>query len=129
MATNTIIEQQQLRGSQDDDLLQRVATVYVGVDEYRVFAPPKAIGDSLQWIGHFRVHQPNTDGIATGEVLVQGTNRIRIINLVKEELEKANTNASSSGRSGNRKTKLRELLDDLSHLHLCGPSDDPDAHT
>jgi hypothetical protein len=40
-----------------------------------------------------------------------------------------NTNASGSGRLENRRTKLHDLVDDLSHLRWCRPSDDPDAHT
>jgi hypothetical protein len=44
MITNTVLEQRQLRGSNQDGLLQRVATVYIDGEEYRVLAPPKAEG-------------------------------------------------------------------------------------
>ena len=61
MITNTIIEQRQLRGSLQDCFLQRVATVYVDGEEYNILAPPKAVGDALNWIGHFSVRQPNKE--------------------------------------------------------------------
>jgi hypothetical protein len=75
------------------------------------------------------VHQPDKESLGPGEIEVQGTHRTHIINLVKEELEKTSSNANSSVREENRKAKLRQLLDDVSHLQLCGPSDDPDEHT
>jgi len=123
MTTNTIIEQRQLHGSPQDGFLQRVATVYVDGEEYRVLAPPKATGDALDWIGHFSVRQPNKESF-NSEIVVEGAYRVLAIKLVKEELEKAKTNASSSVREENRKAKLRELLDDISNFHSCGPSDD-----
>ena len=52
------------------------------------------------------------ESLVPGEIVVQGTHRIHIINLVKEELEKTNTIASNSIRTENRKTKLREFLGD-----------------
>lgn len=126
--TKTVIEQSQLRGSKQDGFLQKVATVYLDGEEYRVLAPPKAAGEALDWVAHFSVRQPDKENFHS-EILVEGAFRILGIKLVKEELEKMKTATGSSTREGNRKAKLRELLNGLSHLRLCGPSDDPDAHT
>jgi hypothetical protein len=128
MNTKTVVEQSQLRGSSQDAFLQRVATVYLDGEEYRVLAPPKAVGEALDWIEHFSVRQPDKENF-NSEILVEGTFRVLAIKLVTEELEKMKTTAGRSAREENRKAKLRELLDDLSHFRPCGPSDDPDAHT
>src|SRR5580704_5987986 len=123
MASNTVIEKRQLQGSPDDNLLQRVATVYVDGEEYRVLAPPKAIGDALDWIEHFSVRQPNRESF-NSEIAVQGAYRLLALKLVKAELEKTKESSSSAYRQENRKAKLRELLNDLKHFRSCGPSDD-----
>jgi hypothetical protein len=39
-----------LEGYDDSNLLQRFATVYLGITEYRVYAPAKATGDVLGWL-------------------------------------------------------------------------------
>src|ERR1700677_865222 len=114
MTTSTVIEQRQLRGVLQDDALQRVAIVYIGRDEYRLYAPAKATGDALQWMGHSHVRQRDTESLVPGEIEVQGTRRIHIINLVKQELERTSANPNSSTREENRRAKLRELLDDIS---------------
>jgi hypothetical protein len=129
VTTNTVIEQSQLRGSLRDDTLQRVATVYVGIDEYRVYAPAKAEGDALKWVGNFCVRQPDKESLIAGEIEVQGSHRIRIVNLVKEKLEKASTPANGSMREENRRARLRELVDRIGRFRCCGPSDDPDEQT
>ncbi len=128
MKTKTVVEQSQLRGSAQDEFLQRVATVYLDGEEYRVLAPPKAVGEAIDWIDHFSVRQPDRESFHS-EILVEGVFRILAIKLVKEELEKMKTPAGKSAREEIRKTKLRELLDGLSRLRLCGPSDDPDEQT
>lgn len=128
MKTKTVVEQSQLRGSSQDAFLQRVATVYLDGEEYRVLAPPKAVGEAIDWIDHFSVRQPDRESFHS-EILVEGAFRILAIKLVKEELEKMKTAAGKSAREESRKIKLRELLDGLSHLRLCGPSDDPDEQT
>jgi hypothetical protein len=128
VTTNTVIEQSQLRGSPDDDLLQRVATVYVDGEEYRVLAPSRAIGDSLEWVNQFHVHRPDKESF-NSEVVVEGAYRILALKLVKQELEKRKSSSNSSVRQETRKAKLHELLSELANLRLCGPSDDPDEQT
>ena len=127
MATNTVIEQRLLRGSSEDGFLQRVATVYIDGEECRVLAPPKAVGDALDWIEQFSVRQPSNESFGS-EIVVEGAFRILAIKIVKEELEKK-TAVNGSVREENRRAKLRELLVGLSRLRLCGPSDDPDEQT
>jgi hypothetical protein len=128
MNTKTVVEQSQLRGANNDAFLQKVATVYLDGDEYRVLAPPKAVGEALDWIEHFSVRQPNKESFHS-EILVEGAFRILAIKLVREELEKMKTAARISSRERNRKSRLRELLDDFSRFRMCGPGDDPDEQT
>lgn len=52
-----VIRQRFLAGSNDPQLLQRVATVYIDGKEYRVSAPPEARGDARDWLPHFTVRQ------------------------------------------------------------------------
>ena len=60
MALKVVIENAVLKGSQDDSMLQRVATVYPeGGGEFRVLAPPKATGDALDWLKQWQVRQPD----------------------------------------------------------------------
>jgi hypothetical protein len=128
MAFNIVIEQRQLRSSGQDGFLQRVATVYVDGREYRVLAPAKAVGDALNWTGHFSVRENDDEGFAS-ELVVEGANRALAIRLVKEELDKMKTTANSSLREDSRRTRLRSLLNDLSKFRACGPGDDPDEQT
>ncbi len=128
MNTNTVIEQRKLPGSPQDGFLQRVATVYVDGEEYRVLAPPRAVGDALDWIRHFSVRQPDKESF-NSEIIVEGAVRILAIKLVEEELEKMKTGTGRSSREDSRRTRLRELLNDLAKFRACGPSDDPDEQS
>jgi hypothetical protein len=56
--TKVVVKQTFLTGSQRSDLCQRVATVYIDGKEFRVYAPPEAKGNALEWREHFSV----TDG-------------------------------------------------------------------
>jgi len=91
-----VIQKRVLSGSDDDQLLQRVATVYVeGDKECRVFAPPMATGDALEWSDHFVVRRlsrvsPNPNH----EIDVTDADRILVTKLVKEELENMEHNAN-----------------------------------
>jgi hypothetical protein len=129
--TNIVIEQSQLNGSSRDYLLPRVATVYIDGQEYRVLAPPKAVGAALDWTGQFSVRRPNPEQFHS-EIIVEGVYRILVLKLVREELERMKyptKKAAEESRQENRKSRLRELLKDLSNFHACGPSDDPDEQT
>lgn len=62
MEPKIIIENGVLAALRDDRLLQRIATVYIGTEEYRVYAPAKATGNSLEWLDNSRVHTPTDRG-------------------------------------------------------------------
>jgi hypothetical protein len=58
-ATKVVVERQYLQGAKDNDLLQKIAAVYLDQDEFRVYAPPLAIGDPLEWRDHWTVQTPS----------------------------------------------------------------------
>jgi hypothetical protein len=89
MASKIVIENAILRGSPQEQFLQRVATVYVDGDEYRIMAPPKATGDALEWLQHFSVRQPS----GQGENFVTDGRSGSIIQKVAEELERRKLDA------------------------------------
>jgi hypothetical protein len=72
MEPKVIIEQRTLRSG---DAAQRIALVYLGAEEHRVYAPAKAAGDPLEWAAQIFVHKP--DGYA--EVDVPEPDRSRVI--------------------------------------------------
>jgi hypothetical protein len=86
-AIKVVIEEPTLHGSNESGSLQKIATVYIGRDEYRVYAPPKASGSPLEWLGNLRVHQPSPIGLGS-DIAVDASDSIYVIKLVKEELEK-----------------------------------------
>jgi hypothetical protein len=83
-----VIERRNLHGPGDSVLLQRVATVYMGGNEYRVLAPPGAIGDAIEWLSQCRVHCPSSDNPGS-ETEAVASDAILIIKLVQEELERS----------------------------------------
>jgi hypothetical protein len=86
MAAKIVIENAVLRGSRQEQFLQRVATVYADQTEYRVSAPAKATGNALEWVKHFVVRQPSDSGM--GENPVEDGRYASIVQQVVEELEK-----------------------------------------
>jgi hypothetical protein len=96
MSTKVVIEQRYLRGSTQNDLLQKVATAYVDAEEYRVYAPSNAVGDALEWVGQFRVHQPNPESF-NSEVVPDFGYRVLATKLVKEELERMKRDTNRAG--------------------------------
>jgi len=84
LSVKVVIEQGTLRGTQDGTL-QRVATVYINGTEYRVLAPPAAVGGSLEWVDHFEVRQRS--GI-NSEVRITDAYGILALKEVTEELER-----------------------------------------
>ncbi len=75
------IEETELHGA-DGQALQQFATVYIGQQEYRIYAPPKATGSPLEWLAHLHVHRSN--GI--DETDIQGTDRTYLIEIVQQKL-------------------------------------------
>src|ERR1700687_4660029 len=58
-AIKVVIEQRTLRGPSDGNSMQQIATVYIDGAEYRVYAPPRASGNPLDWLEHLRVRRPS----------------------------------------------------------------------
>ena len=87
MALKIVIDNAILHGSQQEQSWQRVATVYVNGDDYRVYAPPKATGDALEWKDHFSVRRLIVDDFGSGEAPVTDGLEHSIIQAVVKELE------------------------------------------
>jgi hypothetical protein len=85
LETRVLLKQRVLHGSDQPEALQRVATVYINGKEYRVWAPPEAIGDALGWVPHCTVRQ-----LVDFDSEVEIRDRFGVLTLkaVKEELEK-----------------------------------------
>ena len=86
MEPKVIIEQRNLRSG---DAVQRIALVYMGAEEHRVYAPAKAAGDPLEWAAQISVHKP--DGY--GEVDVPEPDRSRVIEATFRALEQTKAEA------------------------------------
>jgi REase_DpnII-MboI len=95
LSTRVVIEKRTLRGSGNDEILQRVAIVYIDGDEYRIWAPSQAVGDALQWLAHFRVRRPESEALGS-EADVENVYSILAIKLVKEELERLQRSADGT---------------------------------
>ncbi|MGO8788154.1 MAG: DUF2321 domain-containing protein [Terriglobia bacterium] len=80
-----LITQKVLRGSGCDEVLQRIATVYDGNQEYRVLAPAQARGPVLEWMEHLSVHKPA--GVNSEEV-VQNADRTFVLKAFERELKR-----------------------------------------
>lgn len=85
-ATRVVLHQTVLRGANDSNSIQRVATVYIDGAEYRVSAPPQATGDALDWVPHLTVRQLKA---ANSDVEVRGPLCALALQSVSEELEKS----------------------------------------
>lgn len=83
MGPKVIIEQRVLDGG-DGYRLQPVATIYIGMEEYRVYVLPKATGSPLEWVAQMKVRQ---DG-GVSEYEIQEPRRGQIIEIVSKELER-----------------------------------------
>jgi hypothetical protein len=86
VSLKVVIENPTLRGSPQDQMIQRVATVYVDGAEYRVYAPPKATGDALEWSEHFSVRRADNDPHRS-EIMVADQLAASVVRQVIEELK------------------------------------------
>jgi len=57
-----------------DEALNRIALVYVGQEEYRVYAPAKAEGPAIEWLDHASVHRPDRTTFGS-EIIASGKTR------------------------------------------------------
>jgi hypothetical protein len=87
-----VINQKVLYGSDRDEPLQRVATVYDGNIEYRVLAPSRAEGPTLEWITHLTVRKPAD---VNTEEEVEDARRAFVLKILEKELMR-------QGRDANR---------------------------
>ena len=85
LETKVVLKQIVLHGSNQPEMLQRVATVYINGKEYRVSAPPEAKGDALDWVSHFTVRQLVE---FNSEIVIRDAFGVLALKAVKEELEK-----------------------------------------
>ncbi|HXJ91564.1 MAG TPA: DUF2321 domain-containing protein [Terriglobia bacterium] len=90
-----MLKQKILHGSSQPELLQSVATVYIDGKEYRVYAPPDAKGDTLDWVPHFTVRQ-FTD--FNSEAEIHDALGVLAVRVVKEKLEKQERDANRKPR-------------------------------
>jgi len=86
-----VIKQGILPGSRQAEYLQQVATVYIDGRQYRVFAPPDARGDALDWKAHWSVREP--EGMSC-EIVVQGPLMFLALNATEAELKKQKRDAN-----------------------------------
>lgn len=92
-AIKIVLKQGTLKGSASPNGLQRVATVYVNGQEYRVSAPPAAKGDVLEWMPHLFVRQA-VDVNAEIEIH-DGQVRALVLSTLKQELENKKSDTST----------------------------------
>lgn len=90
LETKVVLKQTVLHGSNQPEVLQRVATVYIDGREYRVSAPPEAKGEALDWVPHFSVRQLVD---INSEVEIRDAFGVLAQKVVKEELEKQKRHA------------------------------------
>ena len=93
-----VIERRVLQGSGDGDLLQKVATVYVDGDEYRLLAPPKATGDPIEWLDQSSVRRPSLDSFGS-EDIITGAYALLVRNSVREELQYSSSKTDATASS------------------------------
>ena len=98
LATRVVINQKTLRGLASSEELQLVATVFIDRNEYRVMAPSKAVGNSLDWLENssVRVIDQNPAYFEISEIEAEPSIKIYALKVVKEELEALQSNADSS---------------------------------
>jgi hypothetical protein len=79
-----IVEQRILDGG-DGYRLQPFATIYLGKDEYRAYAPPKATGNPLEWIVQMHIRR-YTGG---SEYEVQDPRRGEVIDAISKKMQES----------------------------------------
>jgi hypothetical protein len=87
-----IIEQRRLRDSGDNAGMQRIALVYSGMQEHRVYAPSRASGNPADWRKQLVVHIDS----GYGEIPLLEPNRGYIIGAVLRELERSATQVAKA---------------------------------
>ena len=126
-AIKVVLKHTVLQGSHDPRLLQRVATVYVNGEEYRVSAPPEARGNALDWFPHFCVRQV-VDWESENDLTHQASG-ILALKAVKEELEKQQSGSRiADGKHPDGLHCTAQICMKGHVQHFDGKPFDPDAH-
>ena len=111
MEPKVILEKRVLDGG-DGYSLQRFAIVYLGRDEYRVYAPPMATGDPLEWNVQLNIRRW-TRGV---EYETYDPDRAKVIEAIAQEIQKSGP-------------KTEPSLDDLYYAaQICVNGDVQSAH-
>jgi hypothetical protein len=92
MEPKVVIEQRILRALAGNRALQLLATVYLGTQEYRVYAPSRATGDPVEWVSQLLVHQPT----GYGEIEMLEPHRGRMIEATLRALEQTKIEAAKA---------------------------------
>jgi hypothetical protein len=87
MEAKVIIEQRALRRG---EAIQRIAIVYLGAEEHRVYAPARAEGDPREWIEQIAVHR--LEGY--GETNVAEPIRSKVIDATLRALDRTNSESA-----------------------------------
>jgi Uncharacterized protein conserved in bacteria (DUF2321) len=124
--TKVVLKQRVLYGSNQPEVLQRVATVYVQGKEYRVSAPPEAKGDALNWVRHFTVLQLID---LNSEVEIHGEVGGTVLRAVKMELERQKRDSNrAEGMNPDGLHFDAQICLNGHVLHCGGTPFDPKAH-
>lgn len=105
-----VIENATLVGSGSNDELQIVAYVYIGENQYWVFAPGPARGKAIEWLGNMRVRTPFSNE-------VEGIQRILVLKYVEEKL---NELASPTPTSKSSKFKKPDSIIGAFNTYVVG---------
>lgn len=95
MTPKVVIHTSVLRFSGHDALMQRVASVYLNGEEYRVWAPSRATGPLLEWQEQLTVRIASKSGM--GENPVQSETSDAIVKLLVDELTRETEEAEFWG--------------------------------
>jgi hypothetical protein len=98
-----------------DEALNRIAVVYVGGEEYRVYGPAKASGPAIEWLDHAVVRQPDRSNFGS-ELEVSGAGAVQILKHVREALDvhRAPARAAHAADASHRSYGQFDPI-----LHLC----------
>lgn len=102
MAPKVVIENVILRGSPHAQDMQKVATLYVGEKEYKVYAPARAQGNALEWVEHFALRTQSSGNFSFGaDITVDDERKPILIQAAVDELKRHALESEIWGWGGN----------------------------
>ena len=101
-SVKVVIASTYLHGSGLDGLLQLVGTVFIDGSEYLVMAPPRAVGESFNWLEHCQVRMKIKRSYLGDQAETDADPYIKelAIEAMKAELERDHCAGSSNSESG-----------------------------